>query len=172
MPHDPRDSLLKTSPEELALRRSSGALSVLGTTIIILGIWSLAKTVLSLIYMPDKVRDEINQSVPPEAMPVVVGIIAGAALLTFALRIYIGLSARAEAAGQKKRPAYLFLTGVLFAEYLYFIYFDILYVTELDDQIFANLGDLFIGMTSMGVVAFLLVNAIRVRRLKRQLGEA
>lgn len=171
MLNDPRDALLKTSPEELALRRSSGALSVLGTTTIILGVWNLVKTVLSTIYMSDKARDEISESVPPEAMPLFIGIIAVIAILTFALRVYIGLSARAEAAGEKKRPAYLFLTGVLFAEYFYFFYFDLLSAKELDEQFLSILGDLFIEVTAMGVLVFLLVNAIRVRRLKRQLGE-
>lgn len=172
MSNDPRDSLLKTSPEELALRKYSGALSVLGNAIVIFGIWDMVKSALTTIYMSDELRDEIMNSAPPEYLPFALGCVVVLAILTFVLRIYIGFSARAEAAGQKRSPAYIIWTFPLFAEYILFFWADLVSAMELNDQILALVGDMFIDVTSVGVVAFLVVNAIRVRRLKRQLGEA
>jgi len=172
MSNDPRDSLLEVSPEQLALRRYSGALSVLGNAIVVFGIWDIIKTVLSTIYMSDELRDEIVNSAPAEYLPYAIGFVVVLSILTFALRAYIGLAARAEAAGKKKSPVYLIMTIPLFAEYLLFFYADFLTMLKLNDEFLEVIGDMFINVTSVGFVALLLVNAIRVRRLKKQLGEA
>lgn len=172
MSNDPRDSLLTTSPEELALRKYSGALSVLGNAIVIFGIWDMVKTVLLTVYMSDELRDEIFNSAPPEYLPIAIGFVVVLAISTYMLRIYIGLSARAEAAGKKKKATYLILTVVLFAQYILFFWADLVSAMTPNEQFFALIGDMFIGVTSMGFVVFLVVNAIRVRRLKKQLGEA
>ena len=172
MSNDPQNLLLTAKPEELALRKYSGALSVLGNAIIVFGIWDNIKSVLLTVYMSDELRDEIVNSAPPEYLPYAIGAVVVFAILTFLLRVYIGLSAREEAAGKKKTPVYLILTVVLFAEYLWFFWANLVTAMELNDQFLAIIGDMVIDVTSIGFVAFLVVYAIRVRQLKRQFGEA
>lgn len=171
MSNDPQDALLPASPEELKLRHDCSALIVLGNAVIVFSIWNVIKTVMSFFYMDKEVHERLFGQLTQDEVRIVMGIVFALAGLTFLLRLFIGRTAKAEAAGRRQSPAYLVLTFVLLIEHLLFFYFDITEL-KLDWTILSTISDILINVTSAGILLGLLYFAARVRRLKQQVKEA
>jgi hypothetical protein len=158
---------------EIELRRRRTTLSILGMGIICFGIWDVVKTLL-YIWMGDDIID--LPDIPPEyeALALVIAIVLVALVVLFDLwmRLYLGLSARAESFGEKKGSAYIVLAALLFAGNLLSLVMILL--GRLDARL-ENQSELdycvslFVDCTSASMLGELLYNAIRIRVLERRL---
>ena len=158
---------MKNSMKEIKMRRYQNLLTVSGLGVIICGLWSVLKTILAL-FMKEGLLGEL----PDETVIRVVlfAIIGGIFLIVVLLRLYVGLSARAEGFGKKKGYGYIVL-AILMAlaslASLVMIFFDanITSITELVVSIIFE-------ATSLIATIELLVAAFTVKKLRKELGEA
>ena len=171
MSNSTRDSLLPISPQEQALRRHCDTLRVMGNAVILFGIWSVAKVVMSLTLVSDEERNELLKT-SGEDLPIVIGIIGCMLLLNLLLRLYMGLSARAEASGKNPNPLYIYSAGLLAIEYAFSLVYDLKMILDPSgNERLSSLADLIIVISSLTTLVSMVVNALRVRRLKKQLQE-
>ena len=94
-------------------RRLQDTLSIAGTAVIAFGVWSLAKIIVFLTLVDENVLQQLlGISDTPLTITVYVslGIII---LIDLGLRSFVGLSARAEGRGRKKKPFYLVVAAVM-----------------------------------------------------------
>ena len=112
--------------ERLAmLRRYRDTLATSGIAIIVFGIWDIAKSVLTAVYGStlsaenEDVIGEIETSFASmgDDVEIIIVLFALVAMLVMvlglALRLYVGLSARAEARGKRKSWAYVIIAGIM-----------------------------------------------------------
>lgn len=151
---------------ERLLRRQQDTLVAMGTGVIAFGTWSVAR---SIVYFVTGVR-EIQTTFPArltDSVAIAVLYALLVALLTFdlGLRFYVGLSARAEGKGKRGGKLYLVITVLLIASYLYTIPQDILVFSRGRETFLDTIASLFIDLTSLITLVWLLIAAIRSRRL-------
>ena len=88
-------------------------LAIAGTSVIAFAVWSLAKVCMFLSSADESMLRQllgINDAALPVAMLASAGAIA---LIDLALRVYVGLSVRAEARGEKKGMLYIVVALVV-----------------------------------------------------------
>lgn len=158
---------------EIELRRRRISLISLGTGVIAFGVWSVTKTFLYFWVNP---IDLSGVDVPPEynglvtlLTYVMIGFLMLAGLV---LRLYVGLSARAEGMGKKKRHGYIAVGALLLVINLAPYPFILLGTlsARLENQ--ARLDyyvSLFVDFTSLITLGDLLRTAIRARKLEKLL---
>ena len=95
------------------IKRYSGKLAAAGSGVILFGVWSIVKVVLFNavsqvanidMYFVEIIKDEDTFAITLYML----------ALVEFALRFYVGESARREALGRKQTSFYLVITGIMF----------------------------------------------------------
>ncbi len=152
--------------KERKMRRYQNLLTVSGLGVIIFGLWSVFKTIL-LLFM----KEETFGDIPDETYIRVIffAILGGILLFDVLLRLYVGLSARAEGFGKKKGYAYVVVAVLMaFASLasLVLIFFD-----TNEQSIWELVVSVIVEATSLIVTIELLVGAFTVKKLKKELGE-
>ena len=136
-------------------RKDKDTLVVTGTGAIAFGAWSVLKAVMVTV----DASDELLKNVDPEEHDLILmlaWIILGVILAgTFGLNLYVGLAARAEGMGKKKRKyrvlACLMLAGQLF-----------LAVVSVVDTIFGDADEEILVATLMDILGiFMLLDLVR-----------
>lgn len=156
--------------DEVKLRRYSTSLTISGYGVIAFGLWSIVKTILLSVMHPEVagiLPDEetgISRDVYIALMICIMVLLLG---FDLGLRIYIGLSARAEGNGKKKHITYLVFAAFLLTASLLSL------LTGLDiddyDSILDFLVSLLVEITSMAAVLELIYSSVRVRLLRKKL---
>ena len=152
--------------KEIKMRRYQNLLTVSGLGVIIFGLWSVLKTFL-LLFM----RDEVSGVLPsdPLTRAMTLATIGAILLIDIVIRLFVGISARAEGFGKKKGYAYIVfavLMVITSTTALVMAFFDASYksITEL-------IVAVIVEVTSLIVTIELLVAAFTVKKLKKELGE-
>ena len=152
--------------KEIKMRRYQNLLTVSGLGVIIFGLWSVLKTFL-LLFM----RDEVSGVLPsdPLTRAMTLATIGALLLIDIVIRLFVGISARAEGFGKKKGYAYIVfavLMVITSTTALVMAFFDASYksITEL-------IVAVIVEVTSLIVTIELLVAAFTVKKLKKELGE-
>ena len=83
------------------------------------------------------------------------------------LRCFIGLSARAEGKGKRKSVLYLVFTGIIMLVYSFLIIFEAVYFMVQLKHIFTMIVTLIIDVTSLVFLIELMINSIRIRKLRK-----
>jgi hypothetical protein len=153
--------------KEVKLRRYRNLLTISGLGVIAFGLWSVLKTILLFVF-----REEALAALPDDVLTrVIFFVIVGVLLLTdFAIRLFIGLSARAEGLGKKKGYAYLVfavLLALASAASVAAIFFD-----TGTTSILEIIVSVIVEVTSLVAVIELIAAAIHVKRLGKECGEA
>lgn len=150
---------------EVKIRRFENNLITLGTGIIVFGMWSFVKLLLSTLFL-----EEYNFSkIDPENAVFVNVIVWTLAVLIVLLYVWLGLSARAEGKGKRKRIVYLFFVGiVIFFSTLIIILEIYTLVTQKGDMLTMFLT-IIIDVTRLIFMIELMYSSIALRRLKKQL---
>ena len=152
--------------KEIKMRRYQNLLTVSGLGVIIFGLWSVLKTILLLF-----LKEGILKELPDDTIVrvIVFAFLGGVLLVEFLIRLFVGLSARAEGFGKKKGYAYIvvaILMALASVASLVLLFFDT------NDQ---PIGELIVSViveaTSLVVTIELLVAAFTVKKLKKELGE-
>ena len=152
--------------KEVKMRRYQNLLTVSGLGMIVFALWSVLKTILLFCF-----NEKLLAEVPDDTLfrVILFSIVGFIWLLDFLMRLFVGLSARAEGFGKKKGNAYI-VVAVLIAlgslASLVMIFFD----TSVQ-SIIELIVSAIVEATSLIVVIELLVAAYTVKKLKKELTE-
>ena len=113
--------MLLNDPDQIRLRRSQAILFNIGTGIVIFGVWTIVKTLLTLLtgrYQIFKTAQELSAGseyfVSPRIFAVLLVIIfAAMTFIDIWLRFYVGLHARRDARGKKAGRLYIIITCLM-----------------------------------------------------------
>ena len=153
------------------MRKYQHTLHICGMMVIIFGLWSVAKTVLCLVFS-DQVREVLFGEYPDLIQRVILYIIMAVFVgIDFLIRLYVGMSAMAEAGGRKKRFFYIIVAFIIFV--LSVISFcTVVYSSIYDESYYLSKLDVIISGVVELTCAYnlfeLLYNSIRLRRLKKE----
>ena len=158
--------------EETELRRGQNTLFILGGGVITFGLWSVVKSIMYLMVNPFQYfrSDDVPQEFQLLVMAFVYGIAALLVGLDVGLRIFVGLSARAEARGKKKSRAYIVVAAVMAAGNLLLFLGTLLLAATTPDAVTGNLLDTLVSavvdVTALIALFELVFTARRVQRLR------
>ena len=165
-------------PEKMQLRRDENTLMVVGSGVIIFGVWSVLKVLLlETTRLPEMMEEIRLQDLGLEetgigdlswvvAALTMVFILIGL-LLDLSIRVFVGLSARAEGKGKKQGRVYLVLSALLlvvsglsFCSYIYAF-------SRGSDQVMDSDAAILVELTSFVTLLQMILSAVRVRRARR-----
>ena len=152
--------------KERKMRRYQNLLTVSGLGVIIFGLWSVLKTIL-LLFMKEGILSEIPDDTFVRVMFFL--ILGGILLVDVLIRLYVGLSARAEGFGKKKGYGYVviaILMALASLTSLVLIFFD-----SNEQSIWELIVSVIVEATSLVVTIELLIAAFTVKKLKKETGE-
>ncbi len=152
--------------KEIKMRRYQNLLTVSGLGVIIFGLWTVLKTIL-LLFLQEDLVDDLPDGLFYRVL--FFTLIGGVLLIDFLIRLFVGLSARAEGFGKKKGYGYIvvaILIAIASLASLVLIFFD-----TADRSILELIVSFIVEATSMIATVELLVAAFTVKKLKKELGE-
>ena len=152
--------------KEVKLRRYENLLTVSGLGVIVFGLWSVIKTLLVLFMQEDTLADMPDSTLIRVIFFTIIGLVL---LVDLLLRLFVGLSARAEGFGKKKGVVYIvfaILLAIVSLISVGMIFFDMD-----EESIVEIIVSVIVEGTSLIVVIELLIAAFNVKKLKKELGE-
>lgn len=155
--------------KEVKMRRYRNLLTVSGLGVIVFGGWSVLKTILVLVMQRDMIEALLAEmSVNELAGKITIAITFAIMLIDFLIRLFVGLSARAEGFGKKKGYAYivfavLLVLGSLLS--LVLVFFDT--GSPAQTPVLQTVVSVILETTSFVVTIELLVAAFTVKKLKK-----
>lgn len=168
--------------EKMRLRRDENTLTVVGSGVILFGVWTVVKMVLQEInrfpeFMAELGVDELgfegtglaDMGLDPKLLATVVAftVVIIVFLMDLALRVFVGLSARAEGRGRPQGRLYLILAGLLLVlSGLSFVSYVITYFSHSEYVVDADAAIL-VELTSFITLLQMIISAVRVRRARR-----
>lgn len=191
------EAKINNSEEQIKIRKSQSTLVIVGTGIMMFGIWTAVKSFgVALLRQAENVQEimsDMSESVPdikPEtAFIVMLAFTALYVLIELGVRVFVGMSAIAEGLGHKKGWAYIIWTYLLVFIDLQVVLLEvagIITIIGVQTGVFnlnVNMEDvthtsvitaLIIDLTSLVMMIQMLVSARRVRKYRKaqSLGEA
>lgn len=164
------------------LRRYRDTLATSGIAIIIFGVWDIAKSMLTTVYGSnlsvenEDVVAELETSLASmgddaEIVIVLFALVAMlVVLLGLAMRLYVGLSARAEARGKRKSWAYVIIAGLMATTSALLMAVGLALSGSLAN-IASGIVTSLIELSSLLAYVDLIRSAVKVKRLVRNLPE-
>ena len=161
--------------KEVKLRRYQNLLTLSGLGVIVFGLWSILKVFLILLLNDDTFSEMIEAAEVPDnsvTRLILYLLLAVLPLIDFSMRLFVGLSARSESFGKKRGCAYIVFAALIVLSSLIsvvFIFFD----TPLTNisSVLELVVSVFVEATATVVMIELLVSAITVKKLNKELGE-
>ena len=173
---------LAQQAEKMRLRKDENTLTVVGSGVILFGVWTVVKMVLQEInrfpeFMAELGADELgfeetglaDLGLDPNllAMAVAFTVVIIVYLMDLGLRVFVGLSARAEGRGRPQGRLYLILAGLLLVlSGLSFVSYVITYFSHSEYVVDADAAIL-VELTSFITLLQMIISAVRVRRARR-----
>lgn len=152
---------------EAKIRRTQDNLFVLGTGVIAFGLWNLLKFAIYFF----AAYGEIKQAVGNEHVVLYIIVLWGLFLCSLSLWCFVGISARAEGKGKRKRIIYLVFAGIITLAYFCAIVLEIIYLIVYRQRIFLMVVSLVIDITSFVFLVEMIVNSIKIRKLRKVVSE-
>ena len=165
-------------PEKLRLRRDENTLSVVGSGVIVFGVWSIVKALLQgTVNYQEMLAEARLEGANLEELGFgdlswVVAALAAAIvlfvlLLDLSIRVFVGISARAEGRGKKQGRTYLVLSVLLLAVSGIFICSYVIMLFSGSDQVMDADAAILVELTSFITLLQMILSAVRVRRARR-----
>ena len=165
-------------PEKMRLRRDENTLMVVGSGVIVFGIWSVVKALLQGTASFSKMLEEAQleyaglEGSGLTDLSWVVAALASAVvllvlLLDLTIRVFVGLSARAEGRGKKQGRAYLVLSVLLLVLSGIYIFSYVFMLFSGSDQVMDADAAILVELTSLVTLLQMILSAVRVRRARR-----
>ena len=170
--------------DHILMRRSQNTLIVVGTGIILFSIWTVVKTLGSLILLKDeavaairKTADEIGIILSDQILFYIeLAVTLIAMLLFLAVRTYIGLAAISEGRGIRRRMGYLILAVIMIIFNITAVVMNFVSTTSQDSHaVFSedtSLSAHIIEITSIVMLVELVFSAIRIRRVRKRVSQS
>ncbi len=178
-------------PKQIKLRKYENILAISGVAVIAFGMWTIIKSAFYLllqpfdieIFIPPEQLAEMEAEMGPNVDILTSGVIVGAIFfilfLDLLLRFYIGKSAYADGRARKrKRVIYVIVAIIMAVAFANGIWATVsnLFIGEPTEQsegveyMRGVLTSVLLDMTSLLALIELIVSAIQVRRLRKELG--
>lgn len=159
---------MKAEPTRQAqVRRLQDTLAVVGGGVIAFGMWSLVKSVLLIALLNEEAVIQVFQLDSDTPMSIVFIAIIFAICFDLAIRVFVGLSARAEGHGEKKGNLYLIIAVFIAAanaiSIASFVFGSTVYLSMFDAAV-----SIAIDATSFVTLVLMIRCAVRLRQLNRQ----
>lgn len=156
---------------ETELRRRRSELLTLGFGIISFGVWSVLKTYLYTWVDPIFTEIDVAEEYKTAAAILAYVMITVILAMDLGLRLYVGMSARAEGLGKKKGRAYIVVASVMLVISIVLWLASLGYVQSKaeNDTLMDYIVSMVVDLTSIAILARLVYNAVKVRQLRRQL---
>ena len=150
-------------------------LIIIGTGVIAFGVWSVIKTVLYYALSRDEMLRILKEQGLEQGYEAGVYVLIALALaFILGLRIYIGLSARAEGVGKRRGNGYVVLAAIMTLANFGGFVLSVVGAFELELTL-DNIVDLsvtfVVELTSIATMAELVYSALRVRNLRKQIAD-
>ena len=87
--------------------------------------------------------------------------------ISFLIRCYVGFSARSEGKGKHKSVLYLVFAGLITFVYFFVIVCECVYFVVGNERIVTVIVTLIIDVTSLVFLVELMVNSIKIRKLRK-----
>ena len=155
---------------EAKFRKLENDLVTIGTGVVILSLWTLFKTFLYVIVYWNEIK-ALTDALQPFEAALTLGLVFAAVLIEYVLHSYIGLSARSEGAGKRKRPVYLIVAGVIVVLYFALVLFELLFLFIADYFSLTTLVSIVIDATSFAFLIDMISSSLRLRKLRKQKAE-
>jgi len=156
---------------ETELRRRRSELLTLGYGIIAFGLWSVLKTYLYT--WVDPIIKEIDTEEQYKMAATILAYVMISIILAadFGLRLYVGMSARAEGMGKKKGRAYIVVAALMLfvSVMLWLASLGFVQSRAEKEALMDYIVSMVVDLTSIAILARLVYNAVKVRQLRRQL---
>lgn len=157
------------------IRRCQDHLISIRTGVSAFGIWTVIRFIMTVVMQRKTLISEIvEQPGIISSRAALIGLCVFAAvfsLIILGIHLYIGLSARAEGLGGRKRSGYLTATGIFILFYVVGIITEVVRFWSTFKTITDGAVTIFIDTTMLVTLAELMFNAVRVRKLSRQAAE-
>ena len=156
---------------ETELRRRRSELLTLGYGIIAFGLWSVLKTYLYTWVDPIIREADVTAENRTAAAIVAYIMITMVLAVDFGLRLYVGMSARAEGMGKKKGRGYIIVAALmlLISVLLWFLSLGYIQSRAENESLMDYIISMVVDLTSIAILARLVYNAVKVRQLRREL---
>lgn len=145
-------------------RRLENDLMILGEGIVLISAWTFLKFVITLIAFR-------NVKITPDVdllYLVMLGVLGIILVGIFLLYSFVGLSARSESRGKRKRPIYLILAGILTVTRTLVILSEIVSFFFTRSGVLTIIISLVIDMTSLVFMLEIMGAAVRLRKLRKK----
>ena len=160
---------------QVKYRRLRNLLSTSSFGVIIFGLWSIIRSVLYVLFSRES-QKEIDMTVSEtgaessDVLMVIVILMLVILGLEIALRLFVGLSARAESKGKKKSIAYVIVAGILIPFYVMSVIYSIA-STDYINGVVDNIITIIMDITSTLALIELFVAAISIRVMRKKYGK-
>lgn len=171
--------LEKTTPkpdnaaDSAALRHYRDLLRGSGTGVIMFAVWSLLRTVMTFIISRNTGIDmflttDAEGAPELDMLPVMIAIFIFIIAIELGIRLFVGLSARAEGKGRKKSMLYIIIACIMIPIYIAAIVFGIISATGGTMNVLDTVISLCVEVTSVLAYIELVVSGIKVKRLTKK----
>ncbi len=161
------------------LRRNENTLVIVGTGVILYGLWSVVKTLF--LALQELHRQSMDSSVlammqpfSPEIAKTVfflLGVLLLVILLAadILLRLYVGLSARAEGFGRKKKGyGYLVIAALMAVASVTTLVAAVISIPSSLDTIEDKIVTIIVELTSCITMTEMIISALKVKKLRKE----
>ena len=151
------------------IRRLQDTLSIAGGAVLAFGVWSIVKIILFLSFANEDALGWLLDDNGISLTVTVYALLGAIFLIDLAVRMYVGLSARAEGRGKKKNPFYLvvaFVAAISNAISLVAISLSTSFATSPLNMIVS----IAIEATAIAALALVIYSSIRLRRMGKTTG--
>ena len=145
-------------------RKRETDLKSLGMGVMLFGAWTFIKLAVTFLMYGIQFDEVLSEEVMTAGRIIIWVILA----LAFLIRLYIGISARSESDGKRKRAFYLVLAGLVVAVDAAAIVAEIVMLFTGSEGILSMAITVLIDATSTVILIELMVNAIAVRKLRKK----
>lgn len=156
--------------DEVKLRRYRNLLVISGTGVIAFGVWSVVKAILFMTLTPDPLQlsemTDVSAFELPFVKMMIYIVLAVILAVDLSLRLYIGLSARAEGNGKKKRIVYVVVAAIILLLSLWSIITSF-HLSEYD-SLLDMIVSFFVELTSAAAFFEVIYASCMVRRLQKK----
>lgn len=163
--------ILKNDPGSLRYRRESSTLVVLGTGVMVFGIWSIIKLIGTFAFRIPLFTASEEEDLGSVGMLFAVIIAVIIVSVDVLLRIFVGIRARREGAGKKAGKAYLVFLVLMIIVSVISVIVEIDAVLSAERDFFDSYANLIMELTSLVVSFEVYMAAIYVRRFRAKAEE-
>lgn len=161
------------SEAERLLRKNQNTLVIVGRGVIVFGVWSIAKVVMSILFFEEFRSSLLNDRTAEEPLAaaliwIIIALMLG---VIFALRLGVGLPAISEGRGGKARWAYLVLASLIALTDAVGLVANFVWYSDSYHSVMDAVVSVVVELTNIVTMAELIVSGVRVKRLARLLEE-